>query len=463
MQKTLDFTPRDYQKIALAHIMDNDRCALWASMGMGKTTVCLTAINMLQLLDDAPALVLAPKRVAATTWPEEAAKWTHLAHLTVTPILGNAKQREAALAIKSDVYTMNYENIPWLVEHFGNAWPFKTVVADESTRLKSYRSRGGSKRARALAKIAHKKIDRFIELTGTPSPNGLIDLWGQAFFLDGGKRLGYSFSAFQNRWFKTTQVGAQRFAVRLDPLDFAQKQIQNSLKDVCLTLDAHDYFDIEQPIVNNVIVDLDDKSRKLYDMMQKEMFFELGGDDIEAMNAAAKTVKCLQLANGSVYNADGEWHDVHDAKIQALDSIIEESAGMPILVAYHFKSDLARLKKAFKQGRVLDSDPNTIKEWNEGKIPVLFAHPASAGHGLNLQHGGNILVVFGHWWNLEEYQQIVERIGPTRQAQAGYKRPVYIYHIIAKDTVDELVMERREGKKTVQEILLNAMKRGAKC
>lgn len=455
----MEFIPRDYQVIALAHIMNNDRCALWASMGMGKTTVCLTAIDMLQLLSDAPALVLAPKRVAATTWPEEAAKWDHLKHLVVTPILGTAAQRAHALTVKSDVYTINYENIPWLVEHCGDKWPFKTVIADESTRLKSFRSRGGSKRARALAKIAHKHIDRFIELTGTPSPNGLIDLWGQAYFIDGGKRLGYSFSAFKDRWFKTTQVGAQRFAVRLDPHDFAQKQIQSALSDVCLTLDAHDYFDIAKPIINNVYVELPAKARKLYDDMEKEMFFELMGDDIEAMNAAAKTVKCLQIANGAVYNVDKEWLPIHDAKLEALESIAEESAGMPILVAYHFKSDLARLQKTFKQGRVLDSDPKTIKEWNEGKIPMLFAHPASAGHGLNLQHGGNILVVFGHWWNLEEYQQIIERIGPTRQAQAGYDRPVFIYHILAKDTVDDLVLERREGKRSVQDILLEALKR----
>lgn len=455
----IEFNPRPYQKIALKHILDNDRCALWASMGMGKTTVCLTAIDMIQLLHEGPALVLAPKRVAATTWPDEAAKWKHLSHLTVTPILGTAAQRKKAIKSKSDVYTINYENLPWLVEYHGSNWPYRTIIADESTRLKSYRSRGGSKRARALAHVAHKYVDRFIELTGTPSPNGLIDLWGQMYFVDGGKRLGYSFSAFKDRWFKTTQVGAQRFAVRLDPHDFAQNQIQNALADVCLTLDANDYFEIDKPIISNVYVDLPPKAREKYDEMESEMFFELNDDEIEAMSAAAKTVKCLQIANGAVYNADKEWLPLHDAKIEALDSIIEEAAGMPILVAYHFKSDLARLQKAFKQGRVLDSDPKTIKDWNAGKIPILFAHPASAGHGLNLQHGGNILVVFGHWWNLEEYQQIVERIGPTRQAQAGYDRPVFIYHILARDTVDDLILERRATKSSVQEILLNAMKR----
>ena len=452
------FKPREYQHIALEHILSEPRCALWASMGMGKTSTCLTAIDALQFVEPDPVLVLAPKRVAVSTWPDEAEKWQHLKNLKVTAITGTADQREALLKADSNVFTTNYEQLPWLVEHFGKHWPFKTVIADESTRLKSYRSRGGSKRARALAKVAHSHTTRFIELTGTPSPNGLIDLWGQAYFLDGGERLGYSYTSFKNRWFQSIQVGAQRFAVRLEPHAFAQEQIQERLSDICLTLDANDYFDIDKPIITDVYVDLPAKARKLYEAMEKEMFFELRGDEVEAMNAAARTIKCLQLANGAVYTDDG-WHDVHDAKLEALESIIEESAGMPVLVAYHFKTDLIRLQKAFKQGCVLDQDPQTIKDWNAGKIPVLFAHPASAGHGLNLQDGGNILVVFGHWWNLEEYQQIVERIGPTRQAQAGHKRLVFIYHLVARDTVDELIIERRETKRSVQDILLNALKR----
>lgn len=452
------FKPRDYQHIALKHILSEPRCALWASMGMGKTSTCLTAIDALQFVEPDPVLVLAPKRVAVSTWPDEAEKWEHLKDIKVTAITGTPDERRALLKADSNVFTTNYEQLPWLVEHYGKNWPFKTVIADESTRLKSYRSRGGSKRARALAKVAHSHTTRFIELTGTPSPNGLIDLWGQAYFLDGGERLGYSFTSFKNRWFQSIQVGAQRFAVRLEPHDFAQAQIQERLSDICLTLDANDYFDIDKPIITDVYVDLPAKARKLYEAMEKEMFFELKGDEVEAMNAAAKTIKCLQIANGAVYTDDG-WHEVHDAKLDALESIIEESAGMPVLVAYHFKTDLIRLQKAFKQGRVLDQDPQTIRNWNAGKIPVLFAHPASAGHGLNLQDGGNILVVFGHWWNLEDYQQIVERIGPTRQAQAGHKRPVFIFNLVARDTVDELVIERRETKRSVQDILLNAMKR----
>ncbi len=459
MSNRKDFVPRDYQTPALNHILNNSRSALWASMGMGKTVVCLTAIEILQIIDPAPVLILAPKRVAATTWPDEALKWNHLKDVTVTPILGTVKQRIEALNTPSTVHTMNYENLQWLIDHCGADWPFKTIIADESTRLKSYRSRGGSKRARALSKVAHKYVDNFIELTGTPSPNGLIDLWGQMYFLDGGERLGRSFTAFKDRWFKTIQVGSQRSMVRLEPHDFAQSQIQGALKGLCLTLDARDYFDIAEPIVTNVFVDLPAKAQKLYDDMHKEMFIEIADEGIEAMNAASKTIKCLQLANGAIYNEDGDgWHDVHDAKLAALESIIEDANGMPVLVAYHFKSDLARLQKSFKQGAVLDDDPETIRAWNRGEIPVLFAHPASAGHGLNLQDGGNILAVFGHWWNLEEYQQIIERIGPTRQAQAGHDRPVFIYHILAKGTVDEMVLERRDSKRSVQDILLSALK-----
>lgn len=459
MDERKPFTPRPYQKIAIDHILETPRAGLYASMGMGKSVTCLTAVNTLRFIDPAPTLVLAPKRVATTTWPAECEKWDHLNDLHVTPIIGSKKEREAALKIDSPVYSINYENIPWLVEHFGNKWPFKTIIADESTRLKSYRSRGGSKRAKALAKVAHVHADRFIELTGTPSPNGLVDLWGQVYFLDAGERLGRTFGAFTNRWFRAVQVGAQRFAVRLDPLPHAMDEIQARIADLCLTLDARDYFDIAEPIVTDVYVDLPDSARDLYEQMENELFFQLGETEVEAMNAAAKTVKCLQLANGAIYDDGGGFTEVHDAKIDALESIIEEAAGAPILVAYHFKSDLIRLKEAFKNGRELDSDPRTIRDWNAGKIPLLFAHPASAGHGLNLQDGGNILVMFGHWWNLEEYQQIIERIGPTRQAQAGHDRPVFIYHLVARGTVDELIIKRRESKATVQEILLNHLKR----
>ncbi len=456
------FTPREYQHAIIEQVLDLPRCAIWAGMGMGKSVGTLTALDILEITEPGPALVLAPLRVAASTWPDEATKWAHLRNVEVSAVVGTPEERRAALKRPATIYTTNYDNLPWLVEHFGAKWPFRKVVADESTKLKSFRLQQGGKRAHALGRVAHCKVDRFIELTGTPSPNGLQDLWGQAWFLDKGVRLGRSFEAFKSRWFQSIQVGSDRHATRLDPLPFAQEQIEDRMRDLCLSLDARDYFDISEPIVNVIRVELPAKARRLYKDMEREMFLALEcGTEVEAFNAASKTIKCLQLANGAIYTDDtcSAFADIHDAKLQALEDVIEEAAGMPVLVAYHFKSDLARLQRAFPKGRALDKDPQTIRDWNAGKIPVLFAHPASAGHGLNLQDGGNILAFFGHWWDLEQFQQIIERIGPTRQAQAGYDRPVVIHHIVAADTMDELVMARRESKREVQDLLLEAMKR----
>ncbi|MHA3050231.1 SNF2-related protein [Acinetobacter sp. ANC 4639] len=455
------FIPRPYQDVIIQHILDNPRCGVWAGMGMGKTSSTLTALEILSHFEDSPALVIAPLRVATQTWPDEVAKWEHLQNFKVVAITGTKQERESALRQKAHAYTINYENLPWLVEYLGEQWKFSTVVADESTKLKGFRLRQGSKRARALAKVSFKKVTRFIQLTGTPSPNGLKDLWGQMWFLDRGSRLGTTFNAFTARWFQSVQVGADRNAVNLVPFAHSQKEIESKLKDLCISLEAKDHFDIDEPIVNVIEVELQGKARQIYDAMEKEMFVELAQNaEVEAFNAASKTMKCLQIASGAIYtDENGTWQAVHDLKIQALESIIEESAGMPVLVSYHFKSDLERLLKAFPQGRPLDKNPKTIRDWNEGKIPVLFAHPQSAGHGLNLQDGGNILVFYSHWWNLEEFQQIVERIGPTRQAQAGHDRPVFIHHIVAKNTMDEAVMQRRESKREVQDLLMEAMKK----
>lgn len=454
-----EFTKREYQNAIIEHIIDVARCAVWAGMGMGKSVSTLTAIK--EMNNTHPTLVLAPLRVASCTWPDEAAKWEHLKDIEISAVVGTPKERIEALNKQSSIYTTNYENIPWLVDYYGNKWPFRTIVADESTRLKSFRLRQGSVRARALAKIAHCKVDRFIELTGTPSPNGLEDLWGQAWFLDKGARLGGSFSLFVSRWFDSIQVGNNRFAVKLKPKQLAQKQIEDKLRDICMSLDARDYFDISEPIVNIIRVELPKKAMDTYRKMEREMFIAMeSGNEIEAFNAASKSMKCLQIANGAIYTDEQctSFEEIHDVKLQALDDIIEEAAGMPVLVAYHFKSDLIRLQKAFAKGSVLDSNPKTIRDWNAGKIPILFAHPSSAGHGLNLQDGGNIIAFFGHNWNLEEFQQIIERIGPTRQMQAGHNRPVFIHHIVAANTIDEIVMKRRESKREVQDLLLEAMK-----
>ena len=450
-----DFTPRAYQTMIRDHILDNKRSAIWAGMGLGKTSSTLNALDAIAFADDGPALVLAPLRVATSTWPEEVRKWSHLSGTSVVPICGTEQERRLALRVASPIYTTNYEQLPWLVEHLGDRWPFTTVVADESTKLKGFRLRQGTERARSLGRVAHTRVKRFIELTGTPSPNGLQDLWGQIWFLDAGKRLGRTFDAFRTRWFRPDPSG-----FGMQALPHAQAEIQELLGDLCLTIEARDWFDLREPIVNNIYVDLPMRARKHYAEMEKAMFTEIDSHEVEAFGAAARTIKCLQIANGAAYVGEGntEWKELHDVKLQALESVVEESSG-PVLVAYHFKSDLARLQKAFPRGRVLDKEPQTIRDWNAGKVPLLFAHPASAGHGLNLQDGGNVLVYFGHWWNLEERMQILERIGPTRQMQAGHDRPVFVHNILARDTVDEQILERIETKREVQDILLSAMKR----
>lgn len=450
---------RAYQTLGVRHITETRRCAVWTFMGGGKTATVLTALNKLNRAEDVfPALVLAPLRVAQSTWTEEPFKWEHLRHLQVKAVTGDEKQRRQALLTRSDIYTTNYEQLPWLVQLFGKKWPFKTIVSDESTRLKSFRLRQGGKRSRALAAVAQNYCNRFIELTGTPSPNGLKDLWGQIWFLDEGVRLGRTYATFEERWFKRGWDGYS-----IVPLAGAQAEIEARLKDLCLSINPADYFDLKEPICRTLYIDLPPEARKLYRDMERDMFMEIETQGVEAFNAAGMTGKCLQLANGAAYVGEGakEWKVVHDEKIKMLESIIEEAAGMPVLVAYHFRSDLDRLGRAFPQGRVMDKSPQTIRDWNAGRIPLLFAHPASAGHGLNLQDGGNIIVFFGSNWNLEEDQQIIERIGPVRQLQAGYDRPVYIYRIVARSTVEEDVIERLETKASIQATLMKAMRRRA--
>lgn len=458
------FIPRKYQSIIIDRIIEQNRVACWCSMGMGKTSSTLFAIDYLQTVEGmGPALILAPLRVAASTWPQEARKWDNLT-VGVLPIVGDAKARLRAIQTPSRAYSINYENIPWLIEALGGKWPFEMIVADESTRLKSFRLGGKTVRAKALARVAFRS-KRFVELTGTPAPNGLLDLWGQVYFIDRGERLGRSFGAYTGRYFRPVKVGRSPFAVRYEPMEWVQDAIQEKLADVSLSLDAADYFPIEKPICTQIPVELPPNARAAYDKMQKDFFVELEGKEIEAVNAAALSTKCLQAASGVMYHEANiscacPWVELHDAKIEALKSIIAEANGAPVLVAYHWKADAARILKAIPDAKILDKDPKTIELWNAGKIPVLLAHPASAGHGLNLQDGGNILVFFSLWWNLEYYQQIVERIGPTRQLQAGHPRPVFIYHIIAQNTLDETVLQRMETKREIQDLLLERMKHG---
>lgn len=458
----MKFTPREYQKLIIDHVVRHPRCAAWAGMGMGKTVSTLSAISLLQCFGMGPALVLAPLRVAQSSWPDEVQKWDHLKGLRVAVLAGVTSKAERTDIMQSvlgpeetrpHVVCVNYEKIPELVEFYGERWPFEMIVADESTKLKSFRTRQGGQRAKALGKVAFLS-ERFVELTGTPAPNGFLDLWGQLWFLDRGQRLGRSFRAYCETFFRPVRVGANAFAVRWVPLPTAEQAVMERVNDLTLKLNAEDWFDIEKPIVSDVRVKLSADVMKLYRDMERRLFMELGEAEVEAANAAAKTGKCLQIASGAVYQDDGSWLPVHQAKLDALSSVREEAAGMPILVAYQLRHEVERILAKFKDAKLLDKNPQTIRDWNAGRIPMLLAHPASCGHGLSLQDGGNILVFFSTGWNLEEHEQIIERIGPTRQAQSGHKRPVFIYNIVASGTIDELVQKRIETKREVLDLLL---------
>lgn len=449
------FRPHGYQHEMIDFIQAVPRGALWASMGSGKSVSTLTALDQLALVEDDiwPALILAPKRVARSTWPTEISKWGHLKHLGAAVVLGDAAERKRALKQHADIFTMNYDNLPWALAQLDGKWPFKTVIADESTRLRGYRLRQGSKRARALASVAHTEVKRFVELTGTPSPKGLGDLWGQIHFLDKGARLGRTYSEFEARWFTK---GWDGYSVQ--PMPHAQKEIQDRLRDICLTVSG---LPVDKPLVNLIYIDLPPAARTLYKSMEKDFFAEIEGHGVEAFNAAVKSGKLQQISNGAAYFEEGSsaFKTVHDEKLDALASVVEEAAGAPVFVSYKFKSDLARILKAFPKARHLDDKTKTIDDWNAGKIEMLVAHPASAGHGINLAAGGNILAFFGIDWSLEEHEQIIERIGPQRQKQLGLDRPVHVHMILAKDTIDDVILERLSSRRSVQDILREAMRK----
>ncbi len=457
-----EYSPRPFAQLAMDHMSANPRCALWAKPGMGKTLLALTHLDILHRVwgESAPTLVLAPLRVARDGWPTEVKKWKHLRGLEVVPVVGSATERRAALRRDAQVYTTNYEQLPWLVEELGDRWPFRTVVADEATKLKGFRLRQGTMRAQALSKVAHTKVERWINLTGTPASNGLEDLWGQTWFLDAGRRLGRTFSAFRDRWFRPIKVGQFN---RWVPTEWAQEEIQQRLSDICLTLDPKDWFDMRDPIVNVIEVELPASAKVKYRELEREMFTMIGSTEIEVMNAAARSMKCLQLANGAAYAdperyGEGAWVEVHGEKLDALEELADETGGDPLLVTYQFRSDLARLLKRFPDGLDL-SRKDHLEAAKAGEGKLWFGHPASMGHGIDgLQEHCNTVVFFAQDWNLELHDQVLERVGPMRQLQAGKNRPVFLHYIVARGTIDEVVMERRSGKRSVQELLLEYMK-----
>mgnify|MGYP002127498506 CR=1 FL=1 len=479
------WTPRDYQREMRDFGIDVPRCQVWCSPGGGKTSTGLTIFDHLRWFGEANhLLVVSTKRIAQYVWSNEIARWDNFKDLSIAVAVGSPEQRLAAVKKRALVTTINFENLPWLVETMGDAWYWDMVIADESTKLKSLRidmrtsstgkvfarQSGGSSRAMAIARVAHKKVRRWICLTGTPAPNGLIDLWAQAWFCDAGQRLGRSFTAYKERWFRQIRVGDDAFQFRLEPYAHSDAEIKEALRDITIMIDAKQYMDLPPVVTNVVKVPLPSKARKLYEDMEKEYFIELisarGVEEIEAFNAGSKSMKCRQLASGAIYLKpdDGSdtapWEAVHDSKIEAISDIAEELNGAPLLIAYQFRSDLARLQKAFPKGRYFDDNPRTLQAFRDGKIPQLFIHPASGGHGIDgMQDVCNNIAFFSQTWNLEEFEQVVERIGAVRQVSAGHFRSVYIHLIVAEDTVEEEMVHRIQTKASVQDSLKLAMKR----
>ncbi|WP_295450897.1 DEAD/DEAH box helicase [uncultured Thiodictyon sp.] len=438
------FVPHDYQRRARAHVLETTHCALWMECGLGKSAITLSAIEaLLDSGDVRRVLVVAPLRVARSTWPAEVVKWGF--RLTVSVVTGTPAQRQRALAAPADAYVINYEQLPWLVKTCGKRWPFGMLVLDEATKVKNR----STARWRALASV-RGRTERIVELTGTPAPNGLLDLWAPLALLDRGARLGRSLSAYRQRWFDSDFMG-----YTWTPKPGADAQIHAALADICLTMRAQDYLQLPDYYPVTVHVDLPHDSRALYQELEHGMFSALAGVDVTATNAAAVSSKCQQVCAGAIYHDEGQgtWTHLHDAKIDALRDLMDDQHGAPVLVAYRFRSDRERLRAAFPAAVDLTDDPAVVQRWNCGKIPLLLAYPGSAGYGLNLQDGGNVIVWFNPDWNLEYYQQFNARL--HRQGQT---KPVFIYHVVARDSVDELILNRLATKRSVQDILMEALK-----
>lgn len=454
----MQWSCRPHAKIIVDYVWDHKRCNIWAHPGLGKTSAILSVIDTLKMCGSNffPVLVVAPLAVARDVWIGETQKWADFAGVRVVPIIGSSPaQRVACLMLKGDVYTINYENLVWLQEYFGDKWPFRIVVADESTKLRGYRLKGqGGKRAAALGKVAHL-TGRWVNLTGTPSPHGLESLWGQQWFVDQGFRLGTSYTDFLKRWFIVDP-----YTKKVEPRPNARGEIYAALSDCTVALRAEDWLDVHKPQFFEKRITLPPEARAQYKTMEKDFFVDVtdGSGRIIAFAAVAKSGKLLQLASGSVYNTEaGTSHWVHDAKVEALRSLYDE-LGENLLVVYHFKFDIDRIKKEFPEAVVYKGKAEEDL-WNAGKIPMLLVHPKSAGHGLNLQHGGRAVAFFVNTWDLELRLQVLERIGPARQLASGYDRVVLIYDIIAENTMDENVLDVLSGRANEQDALMQARAR----
>lgn len=442
------FNPHEYQKKAIAYIIEHEKCGLFLDMGLGKTVITLTAIEdlMHNQFEVEKVLVIAPLRVAESTWSTECEKWEHLRHLKISKILGTPTQRRLALYSNADIYIINRENVPWLCNELSNdAWAFDMVVIDELSSFKN----PSSQRFKHLRKYIFKS-NRVVGLTGTPSPNGLIDLWSQIYLLDGGIRLGKTITSYRQNYFLPDKRNAQ-VIYSYKPKENTDNLIHQAISDICLSMSAKDYLTLPQRIDNIVPVYLSEKEKLQYDEFEKNSYLEFINGEITALSKASLINKLLQFSNGAVYSDDG-YIEVSDKKIKALQEIMDTSQGQPILCFYSYKHDVERIQKAIPDARVLKSNDD-IQSWNKGEISLLLVHPASAGFGLNLQQGGHIIVWFGLTWSLEQYQQANARLYRQGQTQS-----VIIHHLITQGSVEHRVMDSLQGKKDVQDDLLSALK-----
>lgn len=442
----MKYKPHNYQQFATDFILNQSICCLMLDMGLGKTVITLTALWQLALdsFDVSRVLVIAPKRVAEDTWPKELAKWEHLTGLTASLVLGSAVERKAALQKKAFLYIINRENVAWLVKN--HYWDFDMVVIDELSSFKSNKA----ERFKAMKKV-RPMVTRIVGLTGTPAPNTLLDLWPQMYLMDMGQRLGRFIGGFRERFFLPDKRNRE-IVYSYKPREGAEDAIYALISDICISMKAADYLDMPERIDNRIEVSMSPKERKLYDDFQKDMFLSIGDEELDAANAAALSNKLLQMANGAVYGEDKKVIPIHDRKLDALEDLVEAANGKPLLVAYWYKHDLQRIKARFKNARCIDTAKD-IDDWNAGQIPLALIHPASAGHGLNLQDGGCTIVWFGLTWSLELYQQLNARL--WRQ---GQKHTVVIHHIVTKGTHDEDVMRALENKDTRQSALIEAVR-----
>lgn len=444
----MKYTPHKYQEYAKDFIIENKKSGLFLDMGLGKSVITLTAIDdlMFDYFEIEKVLIIAPLRVAESTWDGEIEKWDHLKNLKVSKVLGIKQKRIDALNTPADIYIINRENVKWLVDLLVKDWPFDMVVIDELSSFKSHRAG----RFKALKKV-RPCMKRVVGLTGTPSPNGLLDLWAQIYLLDGGERLGRTITSYRDRYFNPDKRN-QHIIFSYKAKENAEEEIYEKLEDICISMKSEDYLDIPDRINNKIEVNLPKRIKEKYKQLEKDLLLPLEDSDIVANNAAALTNKLLQFSNGAIYDENKKVEEIHDEKLKALEDLIEAANGKPVLIFYSYKHDKDRIQKHIKNVKVLKTSED-IEAWNKGEIPILLTHPATAGHGLNLQAGGNIIVWFGLTWSLELYMQANARL--HRQ---GQKENVIVHHIISKGTVDGDVMRALDKKEVNQEELLLAVK-----